>query len=86
MNKLEIDDPLEAFQVHGATGIMGCVVLAFFKIDAGIFYGGQSQLNPDGSKTIMGWELLGVQLFGCLIISLWSGGLSSIFFLVSMRA
>ena len=42
MNKLKIDDPLEAFQVHGACGIMGCILLAFFQIDNGIVYGGNS--------------------------------------------
>jgi ammonium transporter, Amt family len=60
MTKLQVDDPLEAFQVHGACGIMGCIVLAFFKMEAGIFYGGKSITDDEGNKTVMGWELLGV--------------------------
>ena len=64
---------------------MGCVVLAFFKIDDGIFYGGKSSEDEEGNKTIAGGELLGIQLLGCLMIVLWSGGLSAIFFAVSMK-
>ena len=64
MNKCKIDDPLEAFQVHGATGVMGCILVAFFQIDNGIFYGGKSTTEPgsDGVdvKTVAGWELLGI--------------------------
>jgi Amt family ammonium transporter len=33
MTAMKIDDPLEAFQVHGCCGIMGCIVLAFFKME-----------------------------------------------------
>ena len=60
MTKLKVDDPLEAFQVHGACGIMGCIVLAFFKMEAGIFYGGKTIIDDEGNKTVMGWELLGI--------------------------
>merc|ERR1711907_902469 len=83
MNKLKIDDPLEAFQVHGACGVMGCILVAFFQIDNGILYGGKSSTDDEGNKTVAGGELLGVQLLGCLIIILWSGGLSAIFFGIS---
>ena len=63
---------------------MGCIVLAFFKIDDGIFYGGKSEVDGDGVKSVKGWELLGIQIFGCLMIALWSGVLCGIFFKVSM--
>ena len=85
LNAAKIDDPLEAFQVHGCCGIMGCIVLAFFKIDDGIFYGGKSVTDDAGDKSVAGWELLGVQIFGCLMIALWSGTLCGIFFFVSMK-
>jgi hypothetical protein len=64
---------------------MGCILLAFFKIDTGIFYGGKSFVDEEGVKTVAGGELLGVQIFGCLMIALWSGTLSSIFFFLSMK-
>lgn len=71
-NWAKIDDPLEAFHVHGACGIFGVICVAFFKKEEGIFYGGEN-----------GWAQLGTQLIGCLCIMLWSGGLSSLFFLAS---
>ena len=83
MNKCKIDDPLEAFQVHGACGVMGCILVAFFQIDNGIFYGGKSSTDDEGNKTVAGGELLGIQIASCLIIILWSGGLSAIFFGIS---
>lgn len=69
MDCLQIDDPLEATQVHGFCGIWGCVATAFFKKNDGIFYGGEKS-----------GELLGIQLLGCLLIIVWSGLLSAIFF------
>jgi Amt family ammonium transporter len=42
LNKLKIDDPLEAFQVHGACGFWGCIATALFKKEEGIFYGGEN--------------------------------------------
>jgi len=86
MNKLKIDDPLEAFQVHGACGVIGCICLAFFNLETGIIYGGKTtteMVAGEEVKTIGGGELLGVQIAGCLIIILWSGGLSAIFFFIS---
>jgi ammonia channel protein AmtB len=64
---------------------MGCITLAFFKKDDGIFYGGKSSIDDDGVKTIAGGELLGIQLLGCVCICAWSGILSAIFFLISKK-
>lgn len=74
MAKLKIDDPLEASQVHGFCGIWGVIALAFFKIDDGIFYGGENS-----------GKLLGAQIVGLLFIIAWVGILSAIFFLVSKK-
>jgi len=40
-NWAHIDDPLEAFHVHGACGILGVLCVAIFKKDDGIIYGGE---------------------------------------------
>jgi Amt family ammonium transporter len=85
MNKLRIDDPVDAFQIHGCCGFMGCITLAFFKMEDGIFYGGKSYIDEDGVKVLAGWELLGIQIFGCLCIVVWSGGLSGLFFFITNR-
>lgn len=41
---LEIDDPLEAFPIHGACGIWGLIVVAFCHRDHGIFYGHDAKI------------------------------------------
>lgn len=72
MARMKIDDPLEAAQVHGFCGIWGVLALPFFKIDEGIFYGGEKS-----------GKLLGVQIVGLGFIIGWVGILSIIFFGVS---
>mmetsp|Transcript_1502 Transcript_1502/g.2646 ORF Transcript_1502/g.2646 Transcript_1502/m.2646 type:complete len:272 (-) Transcript_1502:69-884(-) len=73
-NYIELDDPIEAFQVHGCCGFIGCILLAFFKIDDGILYGGE------GSG-----KLLLVQLYGCAAIAAWSMSLTTVFFLIGNK-
>ena len=69
LNKLKIDDPLDAAQVHGACGILGCICVAFFDKNNGILYGASG-----------GGTLLGVQLLGCFCIIVWVGLTSGLFF------
>ena len=73
--KFKIDDPLDAFPVHGACGAWGCIAVGLFCTDIytyndnayqGLFYGGGS--------------LLGVQLLGVLTEILWVGGMTAIMF------
>ena len=74
MEKMKIDDPLEATQVHGFCGFWGCIAIAFFAKDEGILYG-----HEDSGK------LLAKQIVGCLCIAVWSGSLSAIFFLICLH-
>lgn len=64
---LKIDDPLDAFAVHGACGAWGCIAVGLFTKESygynlknhyGLFYGG-------------GFELLGVQLLGVVAQVAW---------------
>jgi len=80
MRKLRIDDPLDAFAVHGACGIFGILMVGFFtpkeytyaendgELEYGVFYGGSGLL-------------LATQLSGMIIIVLWVGTMASILFL-----
>ncbi|MCB0371805.1 MAG: ammonium transporter [Muricauda sp.] len=57
--KLKIDDPVGAISVHGVCGFLGTVLIGFFALDGGIFYGG-------------GGKLLWVQTYGSLAYILWA--------------
>merc|ERR1712224_502502 len=56
MQKLKIDDPLDAFAVHGACGFWGVLSI-------GIFGEGQGLLYGEGQ--------IGIQLVGAIVIALW---------------
>lgn len=49
MNKLEIDDPLEAFQVHGCCGLWGCIALSLFHSEKGLLVS-----NDEGALKFLG--------------------------------
>lgn len=78
---LKIDDPLEAFPIHGATGLWGAIAVGLFSKQGlqeiagftteiyGLFYGG-------------GGKLLGVNILGCLVIVIWTVGLIGPLFLL----
>ena len=55
MEKFEIDDPLEAFQVHGCCGIWGVIAMSLFHSEKGLFYGAVSD-----DKNVRGAQFLGV--------------------------
>ncbi len=80
---LKIDDPLEAFPIHGACGFWGVIAVGLFNVKRhqatagfatkiwGAFYGG-------------GGQLLGINIAGALIIMVWTTILIGIFF-VAMK-
>lgn len=64
-HKLEIDDSLDVFAVHGVGGIVGSLLLAVFASTA---------LGGNGYAEGMGMaSQIGAQLVGVLIVALWSG-------------
>ena len=65
--KLKIDDPLDAFAVHGGCGCWAVLSLGFFDINEGVFYKG------DGKQ-------IGIQLMGIVVIFIWTALLSGITF------
>jgi len=83
--KLKIDDPLEAFPIHGAVGMWGAIAVGLFNRGTlqevagfagekwGLFYGG-------------GATLLAANIVGCLIIIVWTVGLIGPFFAVMKGA
>jgi Amt family ammonium transporter len=76
VQKLKIDDVVDAFSVHGATGFWGLMALAFFGNPAdglggnGVFYGGEGCGGTFGTQLVSG-----------LLIAAWAGMLSAIIFI-----
>jgi len=70
---IKVDDPIEAFAVHGCAGFWGVLAVGLFGSEEvggnGIFHGGENS----GAQ-------LGVQLLGALMITIWSGGFAALFF------
>merc|ERR1712224_844098 len=56
MQKVKIDDPLDAFAVHGACGLWGVLTVGIFGEGQGLFYGG---------------DQIGIQFVGAFFIALW---------------
>jgi len=86
MRKLLIDDPLDAFAVHGACGFFGCIAVGLFTLqdysyaphgENALFYnstdGGLLSGNSDG-------RLFAAMLVSCLIEIAWVGTTSTILF------
>lgn len=71
LDYFQIDDPMDAFQVHGACGFMGCLCVALFEKDVGVMYDQQK-----------GWPQFGIQLLGCVAIIAWVSITSALFFFV----
>merc|ERR1711988_937438 len=70
LKKLKIDDPVDAFAVHGACGAWGVIAVAFFNFTKGIFYGSEHDYE---SGKLLGWQVCGI-----VVITAWVGGLSAI--------
>ena len=60
-DSLRADDPVGAIAVHGVCGTFGTMAVGIFAEQGGLLYGG-------------GFHLLGVQILGVAVISLWGFG------------
>merc|ERR1712159_712883 len=87
IKKLKIDDPVDAFSVHGACGIWGCLAAALFDFGAGTEkhhgWGGFSATSwtEDGEvKYMTTGDAIGANMAEIAFVIVWSGGLSLIIF------
>merc|ERR1719379_2325254 len=87
VKKLKIDDPVDAFSVHGACGIWGCLAAALFDFGAGTEkhhgWGGFSATSyeEDGeTKYMTTGDAIGANMAEICFVIVWSGGLSLIIF------
>ena len=72
-HKLHIDDPVGASSVHGVCGILGTLMTGLLATEGGVFYGG-------------GWNFIGVQALGVIVIDLWAAVCGFILFFGIKRA
>ncbi|CAJ1393440.1 unnamed protein product [Effrenium voratum] len=90
LQKLKIDDPVDAAPVHGFCGIWGALATALFDWGKGIdnYHGwsGWDCMAANGScRPGIGGTAIGAQLIMIIMIIVWAGGLSSIaFFLLKL--
>jgi len=86
VQKLKIDDPVDAWSVHGSCGIWGVLAAALFDWGNGFdhFHGWSGfncMTNDAGScRTGIGGTALGANIAMILAIVAWAGGLSSMVF------
>merc|ERR1712022_47239 len=87
IKKLKIDDPVDAFSVHGSCGIWGCIAAAVFDFGAGTDkhhgWGGFSATSwsEDGETKYMSTgDAFAANMVEVLFVLAWSGGLSSLLF------
>ena len=81
--KLRIDDPLEAFPVHGACGLWGVLAVGLFAKEK---YLGDNDNDRYGALMGGNGRLFGVQLLGAVCIILWTCGILGPFFFVLKQA
>lgn len=87
LKKFRIDDPLEAFPMHGGCGIWALILVGFLaqpkymeQVYARPGYHGVFYPKPDYEPR-KGWgRLLGAQLLGIVVIIAWVGGHMAAYF------
>jgi Amt family ammonium transporter len=70
MRKLKIDDPLDAFAVHGSCGMWGCIAVGIFCVKE---YSYAPIANPDAGIFMPGTRglLFGTQIVFVILVVLW---------------
>jgi Amt family ammonium transporter len=86
LQKLKVDDPIDAFAVHGACGIWGVLAAAIFDWGAGFnqfngFAGGLDNIKDWDDKTDHLWKSgFAAAIVEILVIVAWVGTLSAVVF------
>ena len=88
---MKVDDPLDAFAVHGACGFWGCIATALFSAPAFAYYGelAGTDCNSDcaGVGLFYGCGcLMGVTMAALVAEITWVGGMTFIMFFILKMA
>jgi len=77
LKRLKVDDPLDAFPVHGACGIWGCLAAGIFCSESNVLFAGY-----DRADQVRSGEQFGTQCLGVLVIALWSSVVPGLLFFI----
>lgn len=69
---LKIDDPLEAFPIHGATGAWGAIAVGFFNVERYQIAAGLDKHKIWGAFFGGGGKLLGANILAVVVIAAWT--------------
>lgn len=79
LKKLRIDDPVDAFPLHGCCGLWGVLAVGIFGNDDNAAFAGYVG-SASGFDPFATGEQFGVQLVGAICIALWTIGMSGSLF------
>lgn len=79
LRKLKVDDPLDAFAVHGACGCWGLIATGIFCTDANVEYAAYP--NAGTCTACATGEQFGVQVIGAVVIFIWVAVMSGALFM-----
>lgn len=82
LKKLKIDDPLDAFPIHGCCGFFGVIAVGIFGTDENVKFGYNLGDLP---TSLSSGTQFGVQLAGALAIAAWTLGTSGLMFFVMKK-
>jgi Amt family ammonium transporter len=78
--KYNIDDPLDAFSVHGMGGIMGLIMRPLVGMDClALGWDGVIGTNSDNDQILV-MDMWLAHISGTLVICAWSGGIAALIF------
>lgn len=69
--KLQIDDSIDAFAVHGVCGLWGVISVGFFATEEALANIFGNNIEDYGLLYGGGWNQLGAQLIGCVVVVCW---------------
>jgi len=87
LHKLKIDDPLDAFAVHGACGFWGVLAVGLFAVQEYSYapHSGSDEYNDKADAGVFTGDgdgrLLGCQIVALIVEIVWVGTLSALMFL-----
>ncbi len=80
LDTVGIDDPVGAFPVHGGAGLWGVLAVGLFSTSSGLAEAGYVDPSSYGLLVGGGFEQLGAQLVGALVIGAWVAVTAAVLF------